>query len=436
MKINHTEIKKWSDERAQCISEARQMLRDAAEKGRELDQEKWDRAWNRGEELREKIDQAFVDAAKDREVHDRLDQMGRERPSPQAAEQRWERTPWGSTRAVEEIPDTEEEREWNRFLRAQDRSGEIQTRAAKWDHIEQRVQQTGDGPAGGFAIPARVLAGIRAAEQDMYRVIGLCQRVTLDDAASLSATTLADDLDDGEWTSEVKMPDADEVEFGRRDFNPEDVAKVVLYTYNQARLQPGLEMWLRDRIAYKFAGTIEKAIIDGPNSTTGRGPTGVFSTTPQGVGTGRDKAFASATAVDAAAIIDAAAGMLREPYLNSPSLAWVAHREFYSHVAQLTANGNFLWKQGVGGMSDSATPDMLCGIPVVRSERAPHDFSSGNYVAVLGDWRQYLIVDTSWMLMQKMIELYAAKKQIGLHAIRQIDGGVITDEGFVRMKMG
>ena len=69
------------------------------------------------------------------------------------------------------------------------------------------------------------------------------------------------------------------------------------------------------------------------------------------------------------------------------------------------------------------------------SEYAPSTFTTGLYVAVLGNFEYYWIVELMDMAIQRLVELYAATGEVGFIARRWVDGSPLLDEAFARVKL-
>jgi HK97 family phage major capsid protein len=81
-------------------------------------------------------------------------------------------------------------------------------------------------------------------------------------------------------------------------------------------------------------------------------------------------------------------------------------------------------------------PDRILNIPAYISEYAPNTFTTGQYVAILGDFSNYWIADSMDMAFQRLVELYAETNQVGLIGRLESDGMPVLEEAFVRVKLG
>jgi HK97 family phage major capsid protein len=71
------------------------------------------------------------------------------------------------------------------------------------------------------------------------------------------------------------------------------------------------------------------------------------------------------------------------------------------------------------------------------SEYAPNTFTTGLYVAVLGDFKQgYMITDSQAISIKVLDQLYAETNQIGYRVSYYGDGAPVLEEAFARVKLG
>ena len=91
---------------------------------------------------------------------------------------------------------------------------------------------------------------------------------------------------DADWTSELATGSADTTTaFGKRTWKPNPIAKRVLISNKLLRTSPiDVEAYMRDRLAYKFGITQEKAFLTGDGVAK---PLGVFTASADGARTAR-----------------------------------------------------------------------------------------------------------------------------------------------------
>jgi HK97 family phage major capsid protein len=293
---------------------------------------------------------------------------------------------------------------------------------------------------GGYLItPTQISSDIVRLIQDQVYIRRLCEAAgsvtTVTDAKALGIRKRTADMSDANWTTEVAAVTEDTtMAFGRRDLTPALVSKLAKVSIRTLLLSVDAEKEIRDELAYKFGVTEEKAFITG----TGSGqPLGVFVADANGITTARDVVASSATAFTADDLINMKFN-LKQGYQQDKSTAWVVSREFVKRARKLkvatTTGGNdleYIWQPG---LTDGA-PDRILDIPYNMSEYAPNTFTTGLYVAVLGSFRFYRIAQVADMMLQRLVELYAATNEVGFIGRRWVDGAPVLDEAFTRLKL-
>ena len=138
----------------------------------------------------------------------------------------------------------------------------------------------------------------------------------------------------------------------------------------------------------------------------------------------------SATDFTADGLIDAKF-TLKAAYWNRPSTRWLMHRDGLRKIRKLKDSTNqYLWTPGLAG----GEPDRVLDIPYIISEYAPNTFTTGLYVAVLGDLSNYWIAESMAFEIQRLNELYAESNQVGYIGRQEVDGMPALEEAFVRCK--
>jgi HK97 family phage major capsid protein len=287
-------------------------------------------------------------------------------------------------------------------------------------HSEIRALQADSGASGGYLqVPQEMAAGIIQAMDNALWIRRLATKHSLVRAASLGMASLDSDPADADWTTELGTGGEDStMSFGKREFKPNPVAKRLKVSNKLLRLVPDVEALVRERLAYKFGVTQEKAFMVGTGAD-------------DGIGTGRDvSAGNSATAVTFDGLINALYSLKQQYWARA---AWVFHRDCAKMIRKLKdGNGQYIWEQAVV----AGQPDRLLGLPFNMSEYAPNTFTTGLYVGVVGDFSFYHIVDALDMQIQALVELYAATNQTGFIGRQESDGMPVLAEAFARVKLG
>ena len=267
---------------------------------------------------------------------------------------------------------------------------------------EQRAHQADNDIEGGYLIAPQVMAaGLIKAVDDATFIRQLANVETLRTAASLGAVTLDTDVNDADWTQEITPVTEDNaLRVGKRELKPQYLTKLIKLSRPLIRRTSGkAENLIRDRMAYKFGITEEKAYLTG--SGAGQ-PLGVFTADADGISTGRDVSTGnSTTAFTADGLIEAKYN-LKGQYWSRAN--WVFHRDGVKMARKLKdGNGQYIWVPGL----KADNTDTLLEVPVRSSEYAPNTFTTGLYAGIIGDFKQYWILDVFGLEVQVLMELYA-----------------------------
>lgn len=294
---------------------------------------------------------------------------------------------------------------------------------------EVRALNVGADASGGYLVaPEEFVAQLIKKVDDSVFIRKYATIMKLTSAKKLGVPVLESNPDDADWTSELQTGSADTgLSFGKRELTPHPLAKRILIS-NQllrtAAIDP--EALVRDRLAYKFAITLEKAYLTGNGSGK---PLGLFVADANGIPNTRDVVCGSTTEITADGLIDVKYS-LKEGYQKNA--VWILHRDAVKQIRKLKdAHGQYLWAPGLAG----GAPDTLLDRPLLVSEYAPNTFTAGQYVVLYGDLSYYWIVDTLELTIQRLVELYAETNQTGFIARYEGDGAPVLAEAFVRGKL-
>lgn len=296
--------------------------------------------------------------------------------------------------------------------------------------VEQRSLDATTDANGAYTVPDEQFVAQLIKDVDNIVVIrGLATKFQLTKAASLGFPTLSADPADADWTTELLTGDPDStMAFGKREFTPSPLAKKIKISRTLINRSPlPIENIVRERMAYKFGITEEKAYMTG--NGTGA-PLGVFTASADGIDTDRDVSTANtSTAITFDGLINAKYS-LTAPHMANAS--WIFHRDALKMLAKIKDDdGKYIWNQSVV----TGQPDALLGSPFFMSEYAPNTFTASQYVGILGDFKYYWIVDALDMQIQVLYELYAETNQIGYICRKEGDGMPILGSAFARVKL-
>lgn len=296
---------------------------------------------------------------------------------------------------------------------------------------ERRALQADVDTAGGFTRPPTQFVAdlIKALDNEVF-IRGLATVSQVTQADGVGRPEIKTDPDDADWTAEITSAAEDSsMDFGKREIHPHPLSKLLKVSRKLIRVSAvGIEQLVRDRLAYKLAVPEEKGFLTG--SGAGQ-PLGVFTASADGISTSRDVSDGNtATSIGADGLINAKY-TLKSPYW--PRSRWVFHRDAVKQVQKLKdGNGQYIWQPGLS----SGAPDRILDVPFLVSEYAPNTFTTDLYVGIIGDFKNYWIVEAMGaMEIQRLDELYARTNQVGFIARAEVDGAPVLEEAFVRVKL-
>lgn len=119
-------------------------------------------------------------------------------------------------------------------------------------------------------------------------------------------------------------------------------------------------------------------------------------------------------------------------YRSMPSTAWMANNLIYSQIRQFdTAGGSGLWETIGNGL-----PAQLLGRPIMESENMDGvvNATQNNYLAIFGDWDNYVIADRIGMTVEFIPHLFGTNRlptnQRGWLAYVRHGADSVNDAGF------
>lgn len=400
------DINAMKQERAKHAAEARAILDQAA--GRDLAPEE-EQMFDRLMEQADKIEERIKREEQAREIAKRISLDAPppkdDAPADQAAR----------ARAA-----------WNAFLR-DGRAGLTED--------QMRSLSMGTSTEGGYLVaPQQWVEQLIQAVDDAVPLRGLATVMTLTMGESLGVPTLDTDLADADWTSELGTGSQDDaMRFGNRELRPHPLAKRVKVSrtlLRRATLDP--ERIVRDRMAYKFAVTEEKAFMTGNGSAK---PLGLFTASDDGIPTSRDHDVKTSSGGLDNTNGAAADDLIEAKYTLKPQYharaRWLFHRLVLAEIRKLKdGNDQYIWRPGLSGDQE----DTILDLPFVLSEFAPSTMTDESYIGLLGDFSYYWIVDTLAFEVQRLVELYAETNQVGFIGRQEVDAMPVLAEAFVRLQ--
>jgi len=397
-------IREMRNQKANLITQARQVLEVAETAGRDVTTEER----NQFDALMHQAETVDQDITR-REALEREEQRlaqattEAERPAVETSEQRGPRT------------SPEYRRAFGNYLR----QGLLSLTGE-----DQRALQADNPTLGGYLMaPQTFIKTLIAAVDDETFIRKLATVLPVGGSESLGAPSLDADPADADWTGEITSVGEDStMAFGKREMVPTMLTKLVKVSMKLINRVPDVEALVASRLGYKFAISQEKAFLTGSGAAQ---PLGVFTASVDGITTARDMATDNAqTAMTADGLINAKYHLKSQYWRNA---AWIFHRTAVRNIAKL--------KDGEGQYIFDLTRNELLGFPVNTSEYAPSTFTAGLYVGILGDFSKYWIADGMTYSVQRLVELYARNNQVGLIGRMEADGMPVLAEAFVRVTL-
>ncbi len=295
---------------------------------------------------------------------------------------------------------------------------------------EERAMQADNDTGGGFLVTPEQFMNTLIQELDnMVYVRQYATVIPLTNAGSLGAPALDNDPADPTWTAELLTGAVDTtMSFDKRVIKPQPLAQQLKVSKTLARLSTvGIDGIIRQRLAYKFGVVLENGYLNGTGVNQ---PLGVFTASNDGISTGRDASTGNTNSTIKADGLLEAVYTLKKQYRTG--CRWAFHRDAMKMIRKLkTGDGQYIWQPGL----QSGEPETILSFPVDESEYVPSTFTTGLYVGILADWKQYWIADAMNMAIQVLTELFAQTNQNGYIARMETDGAPVDENAFVRVTL-
>ncbi len=324
------------------------------------------------------------------------------------------------------------------WLRTGDVRPELRTEHSRVSEYRDTIITT-DAKGGYLIAPVQISQDIVSLIMDQVFVRQLCNAAgsitTVTEAKKLGIRKKTAHMADADWTTEVQAVTEDTtMAFDRRDLEPQLSSKLAKVSIRTLMLSVDAETEVKAELAYKFGITEEKAFLTGDGNAK---PLGLFTASASGIPTTRDVTAATTTSFTADNLIDMKYS-LKAAYQNDKATAWIMHRSAVKIARKLkvatTTGGNdleYIWQPGL----TEGAPDRILAIPYYMSEYAPATFTTGLYVCVLGCFRFYRIAQLADVMLQRLVELYAATNEVGFIGRMWVDGSPVLDEAWSRLKL-
>lgn len=222
------------------------------------------------------------------------------------------------------------------------------------------------------------------------------------------------------WIDEEgTYPDSDD-EFGSISMAAYKVGRIVKVSEELlADSAFNLETYIRDSLAESLGEAEEAAFVNGDGE---KKPTGFLKDAEVGL------TAASGTAIVPDELLDLFYSLKRKYRAKAKFLA---NDSTILAIRKLKdSQGNYIWQPGL----QAGQPDRLLNKPILTSEDMPEIGIGANALA-FGDFRKYSILDRVGIYIQKLVEIYAEKGQIGFKAYRRTEGKLLVPAAVKVLKM-
>jgi HK97 family phage major capsid protein len=282
---------------------------------------------------------------------------------------------------------------------------------------------------GGYLVaPEQMVTELLKGVDDMVFIRQFATIHQLTQAKSLGVVTLDSDVDDADWTTELRTGNEGDIELGKRELRPHPLAKRVKISNTLLRLTAGgAAALVNARLTYKFGISQEKSYMTGDGNAK---PLGLFTASNDGIPTSRDITGSNTTSALVADTLIDALYSLKGAYQSNAR--WGFHRDIVKMIRKLKDNdGQYLWAPGIAG----GAPDTILAKPFFMSEYAPNTLTASQYVGIVGDFSYYWIAEALNLSIQRLVELYAETNQTGFIGRYEGDGQPVLGEAFARIKL-
>lgn len=305
--------------------------------------------------------------------------------------------------------------------------------ARVWQDVpehEKRALQADLQVSGGYLVaPTQFVADLIKEVDDEVYVRRYARMWQMPRAEEIEVPERANRMSDPTWTAEIKTGGEDStLDFAKRNLRPHPLARRIKVSNTLLRVSAlSVDGIVRDEFGYEVATVLENAYLNGSGVNQ---PLGVFTAHDAGISTARDVSAGNGTTAIKSDNIWNCIFTLKPQYRRRAR--WMFHRDAVKMIRKLkTGDGDYIWQSGIAG----GTPATIGGLPYDESEFAPSTFTTGLYVGLLCDWRQYWIVDALNMQISVLRELYAETNQTGYICRYEGDGQPVLEEAFVRMTL-
>jgi len=295
---------------------------------------------------------------------------------------------------------------------------------------KNELKLTTDAAAGYLTAPVEFVQDLIKGLDDILFMRQISKVVgPIGAAQSLGFPVRTTGAADATWVSEITTaPEEATVQYGRREFKPNKMAKLIKMSRTLIQHAPMAEGVVLEEMRLRIANGAENAYLNGNGTAQ---PLGIFVANANGINTDRDVSTGNTDTTVTFDGLQEAKYALKQQYQRNAS--WVMHRDLCKMIAKIKdGEGQYAWQ----GSMVAGQPDRLLGHPVYMSEFAPNTYTTGLYAAVIRDFKNgYWICDADGVNVQVLRELYAPTNQIGYIVDYFGDGAPVLPEAFARVAL-
>jgi HK97 family phage major capsid protein len=303
----------------------------------------------------------------------------------------------------------------NRLIMAYLRRGEKRMAPSDLDALGSyfNALETKSGPGGGYLVPPAFRAGVVEALKQYGGMRQVATVITTSEGQDLPFATDDDTGNEGEILAEGDEASEQDLAFGTRTL------KAYVYSSKVVRVSVNL---LNDS-AFNLAGHLSKKFaqrvgrITNRHFTTGTGanqPMGITLDAPNGVTAAGQSAVTWDELIDLEHSVDPA-------YRTMPGVGYMFNDTTLRELKQIKdGEGRPLWTVSVR----EGEPDRINGYRYVINQDMP-SMTTGLRAILFGDFSAYHIRDVDELMVMRLEELYALRRQVAFVAFSRHDGGLI-----------
>lgn len=304
---------------------------------------------------------------------------------------------------------------------------------------ERKTLYAGDATTGGFFASTDFMDELQEYKLLISKMRGIC-RVQTTSAEKIQIPALAADTTAYWSTEQAAFANSNTPTVGMITIPVHEMRGLLLLSQqNIEDSQFNLEDFIKERLTLQFAKTEGLAFVSGDGNGKPRGILSYpikSSASYAGGSAGKNNVTDAIAYVPSGNATTITADCILNVFMDlkadyAPNATWIMTRATLNSIRLLKDSQNRpLWQPFAG----SNLPSTIYDRPYLEMPDMP-EIGAGNYPIVVGDFKNYMIVDRVMMSMQQLNELYAASGLIGFIARQRVGGDVLIPESFRALKI-